>query len=107
MTNFLQKNAARIGFERESRYFRINNPIAKKDALIYGGSEIARLEKSLPDEDPQGNLDVYHKLKTKLILISYQTEMSTMLEIRFSGSEEGEATVATGPRSTIGRAHDL
>ena len=36
--------------EREFRYFRISNPIDRKDALIiYGGKEIARLEKSLPD----------------------------------------------------------
>ena len=36
--------------EREFRYFRITDPLDKKDALIiYGGKEIARLEKSLPD----------------------------------------------------------
>ena len=36
----------------------------KKDAMIiYGGNEIARLEKSLPDP---GVGDVYTKLRTKL-----------------------------------------
>ena len=40
--------------ERELRYFRVNEPSDKKDALIiYGGQEIARLEKSIPD--PSGN----------------------------------------------------
>lgn len=53
--------------EREFRYFRINNPTDKEDVLIIcGGPEKGRLEKSLPDEDPHGNLDDYQKLKTKL-----------------------------------------
>ena len=52
------------GIEREFRYFKISDPLDKKDALIiYGGKEIARLEKSLPDPT-DGNS--YEKLKTKL-----------------------------------------
>ena len=44
--------------KREFRYFRTNNPIDKKDALIINvGPEIARLEKSLLDEDPYRSLD--------------------------------------------------
>jgi hypothetical protein len=39
------------GIEREFRYFRITEPIDKKDALlIYGGKEIVRLNKSLKNE---------------------------------------------------------
>ena len=50
--------------EREFRYFKITEPIDKKDVLIiYGGKELARLEKSLPDP-PDG--DTYVKLRTKL-----------------------------------------
>ena len=53
--------------EREFRYFRINSPADRKDALIiYGGTEIARLVKTLPDNDPDGNLDDYQKVKEKL-----------------------------------------
>ena len=53
------------GIEREFRYFRITNPLDKKDAMIiYGGQEIARLEKSLPD--PTDITDVYLKLRKKL-----------------------------------------
>ena len=56
------------GIEREFRYFRITSALDKKDAiLIYGGQEIARLAKSLPDpEDPNGELDEYQKLRKKL-----------------------------------------
>ncbi|XP_028407514.1 uncharacterized protein LOC114530123 [Dendronephthya gigantea] len=51
--------------EQELRYFKISNPIDKKDApIIYGGKEIARLEKSLPN--PAGELDEFDKLRTKL-----------------------------------------
>ena len=40
------------GIEREFRYFKITNALDKKDAMIiYGGQELARLEKSLPDPD--------------------------------------------------------
>ena len=52
------------GIEREFRYFRITEAVDKKDAIIiYGGKEIARLEKSLPDPQVE---DVYMKLRTKL-----------------------------------------
>ena len=56
------------GIEREFRYFRITSAMDQKDALIiYGGQEIARLEKSLPDsEDSNSQLDVYQKLRKKL-----------------------------------------
>ena len=51
--------------EREFRCFKINSTMDKKDALIiYGGKEIARLEKTLPN--PEGDLDEYLKLRTKL-----------------------------------------
>jgi len=51
--------------EWEFRYFKIMEPLDKKDALIiYGGKEIARLEKSLPNLT-DGNND-YKKLKKKL-----------------------------------------
>ena len=52
------------GIEREFRYFKITGAVDKKDAMIiYGGKEIARLEKSLPDAEIE---DVYVKLRTKL-----------------------------------------
>ena len=52
------------GIEREFRYFKITEPADKTDALIiYGGKEISRLAKSLPDPN-DGNS--YEKLKTKL-----------------------------------------
>ena len=51
--------------EREFRYFKISNPVDKKATLIiYGGKEIAHLEKSLPD--PTGNLNEYEKLRVKV-----------------------------------------
>ena len=55
--------------EREFRYFKIINPMDRKDALIiYGGKEIARLAKSLPD--PTGetaeSLNEYELLRKKL-----------------------------------------
>ena len=51
--------------EREFRYFRIDNPADRKDAMIiYGGKEIARLEKSLPD--PVDASNEYEKLRKKL-----------------------------------------
>ena len=56
------------GLERELRFLKIENAEDKKDAmLIYGGKEIVRLEKTLPDaaaEDPP--LDAYGKLRKKL-----------------------------------------
>ena len=52
------------GIEREFRFFKISEAVDKKDAMIiYGGNEIARLEKSLPDPEMG---DVYTKLRTKL-----------------------------------------
>ena len=52
--------------EREFRYFIINSPAGRKDVLIIcGGTEIARLEKTLPDNDPGGNLDDYQKVKKR------------------------------------------
>ena len=51
--------------EREFRFFRITDPVDKKDALlIYGGKEISRVDKSLPK--PMGELNEYEKLKKKL-----------------------------------------
>ena len=51
--------------EREFRFFRITDAQDKKDAMIiYGGKEIARLEKSLPDAD--NGEDEYVKLRDKL-----------------------------------------
>ena len=51
--------------EREFRYNRINTPTDKKDALIiFGGREIAYLEKYLPE--PDDKLDEYQKLREKL-----------------------------------------
>ena len=53
------------GLESEFRYFKITNALDQKNTLIiYGGQEIARLEKSLPD--PDGDLDVYQKLWKKV-----------------------------------------
>ena len=52
--------------EREFRYFKITDPNDKKDALIiFGGKEIARLEKSLPNST-EASMNAYDKLKTKL-----------------------------------------
>ena len=52
--------------EREFRYFRITEAQDKKDAMIiYGGKDIARLSKSLPDPTEE-DLDAYAKLKKKL-----------------------------------------
>ena len=53
--------------EREFRYFKISSPTDKKDAIvIYGGREIARLEKSLPDPTDPTDLNEYEKLRKKL-----------------------------------------
>ena len=52
------------GIEREFRYFKITDPIDKKDApIIYGGKEVAKLEKSLPDPETD---NPYEKMRTKL-----------------------------------------
>ena len=46
-------------------YFRISHPADRKGAMIiYGGKELARLEKSLPD--PEGDLNENEKLRKKL-----------------------------------------
>ena len=51
--------------EREFTYFKITEPLDKKDALIiYCGKEIARLEKSFPNPTDGG--DDYGNLKKKL-----------------------------------------
>ena len=55
--------------EREFRYFKIINPLDAMDALIiYGGNEISRLEKSLPDltDEDAESLNEYEKLGKKL-----------------------------------------
>ena len=54
--------------EREFRYFKITSAQDKNDAtIIYGGQEIARLARSLPDpEDPNDELGEYKKLQKKL-----------------------------------------
>ena len=52
------------GIEREFRFFEISEAADTKDAMIiYGGNEIAHLEKSLPDPETS---DVYTKLRMKL-----------------------------------------
>ena len=51
------------GIEREFRFFKISEAVEKDAMIIYGGNEIARLEKSLPDPETG---DVYTKLHTKL-----------------------------------------
>ena len=50
----------KLWLEREFRYFRINSPTDKKDALL----KIAYLEKYLPELD--GKLDKYQKLREKI-----------------------------------------
>ena len=51
--------------EREFRYYRINTPNEKKDALlIFGCRELRRLDKYLPDL--ADNLDEYQKIRKKL-----------------------------------------
>ena len=51
--------------EREFRYYRINTPNDKKDALlIFGGRELRRLDKYLPDL--ADDLDEYQKIRRKL-----------------------------------------
>ena len=51
--------------EIEFRYYRINTPTDKKDALlIFGGRELRRLDKYLPDL--ADNLDEYQRTRKKL-----------------------------------------
>ena len=60
------------GIEREFRYFRIREAVDKKDAIIiYGGKEIARLERSLP---PPETADVYLKLRTREVERPFYSE---------------------------------
>ena len=62
------------GLEREFRYFRIDDTNDKKDALIiYGGKEVARLAKTLPDPTVKPDyalqteqLDAYTRVKWKI-----------------------------------------
>ncbi|KAJ7377510.1 hypothetical protein OS493_028493 [Desmophyllum pertusum] len=63
-------------------YFRIMDPLDKKDALlIYGGKEIARLEKSLPN--PTDELNNYEKLKKKLNITLLQvSDMKNPEEVK-------------------------
>ena len=52
------------GIEREFRYFKITDAQDKKDAIIiYGGKELARLERSLANPTDG---DDYEKLRKKL-----------------------------------------
>ena len=54
------------GIERDFRYFNINEAMSKKDAMIiFGGKELARLEKSLPDPTEEG-MNEYTRLRKKL-----------------------------------------
>ena len=84
--------------EREFRFFRVAYPVDRKDALImYGGSEITRLEKNLPDpEDPRKELDEYQKLRIKPN--EYYLPKKNKHYARFiflkTRPEAGEATVA-------------
>ena len=55
--------------EREFRFFKITQAMDRKDALIiFGGNEIARLEKNLPNPENTGEvpLDDYELLKKKI-----------------------------------------
>ena len=52
-------------FERQLRFFNIRDVSDRKDALlIFGGNEITRLDKWLPD--PRGKYDDFEKVKKKL-----------------------------------------
>ena len=87
--------------EREFRYFRIYSPADRKDALIiYGGYDIARLEKTLPDNDPDRNLDVYQKVKKKLndyFVLKRNKHYGRYMFLK-STPEAGETIVANATR---------
>ena len=88
--------------EREFRFFRVANPLDRKDALIiYRGSEIARLEKTLPDpEDHRKELDEYQKLRIKLneyFLPKKNKHYARFIFLK-TRPEAGEATVAYATR---------
>ena len=88
--------------EREFRFCRIADPTDRKDALIiYGGSELARLEKSLPDpEDPRRELDSYQKLRVKLNAYFMPRKNKHYARYIFlkTRPEAGEATVTYATR---------
>ena len=74
----------------------------QKDALIiYGGQEIARLEKSLPDsEGSNSQLDVYQKLRKKLneYFIPKKNKHYSRYMFLKMRPEMGETTVAYATR---------
>lgn len=92
------------GLEREFRYFRITSADDKADALIiYGGKEIARLARSLPDtpQDDAGEpRDTYGKLKQKLD--DYFTPRKNKHHARYlflkTKMHDGETTAAYAAR---------
>ena len=80
--------------ERELRYFRIKEDQDKEDALIiFGGPEIARLKKSLPDPE---NGDRYTKLKTKLgnYFKPQQNKQHSRYKFNKLRQTEGESTAS-------------
>ena len=84
--------------EREFRYFKISSAQDKKYVIIiYGGREIARLAKHLPDPvDPHGKLDEYKTLLTKLneyFIPKKNTHYTRYLFLKLR-PEKGESTVA-------------
>ena len=88
------------GIKREFRYFKITDPANKKDALIiYGGKEVARLEKSLPNPT-QEDLNEYQWLKSKLNY--YFTPKKNKHHARYLFSQmkltSGETTAAYAAR---------
>ena len=88
--------------EREFRFFRVAYPLDRKDALIiYGGSEIGRLEKSLPGpEDPRKELDEYQRLRLKLnecFLPKKNKHYARFIFLK-TRPEAGEATVTYATR---------
>ena len=84
--------------EREFRFFRITDH--KKDALlIYGGKEISRLEKSLPN--PMGELNEYEKLKKKLndyFMPKKNKHYARYLFLKMKQSTHGETTTMYAAR---------
>ena len=85
--------------EREFRYYRINTPNDKKDALlIFGGRELRRLDKYLPDL--ADNLDEYQKIRKKLndyYLARRNIYFERYLFLKMRPAP-GERTVAYGTR---------
>jgi len=84
--------------EREFRFFKIESDQDKKDAIIiYGGKELARLEKSLPDP---ANGNMYEKIKEKLN--TYYTPKKNKQHARYIFSKctptNEESTVAYAAR---------